>query len=141
MSNWSYSLSVPHDPRAARVVRDTLRSALTVNEQPQLVDAATLLVSELVGNALVHGAGRSLVRMHGGLDGTVRVSVWDRGPGLPRHLHVPRDSPGGRGLALVDACADRWGVQAGGERGAGRHGKSVWFELSEKAPDEPKPFR
>ncbi|KRV46868.1 hypothetical protein AQ490_08790 [Wenjunlia vitaminophila] len=111
------------------MVRDTLRSALTVNEQPHLVDTATLLASELVGNVLRHSNGRSLVRMRGHGD-TVRISVWDRGPGLPRRTAALPDSTDGRGLTLLDACADRWGVVTAWRPGSGTPGKSVWFELS-----------
>jgi hypothetical protein len=49
--------------------------------------------------------------------------VTDHGPGFARvaeHRPGPED-PGGRGLSLVDALADRWGSADGGTR--------VWFEV------------
>ena len=123
MATWSYTLSVPHDPRASRVARDTLRSALTVAGQDALVDVATLLASEVVGNAYRHTSGNALIRMRSA-GGLLRVSVWDAEPGLPRHLDVDEGSTHGRGLMLLDACADRWGVRSLGRA------KSVWFEVS-----------
>nr|WSY52727.1 ATP-binding protein [Streptomyces sp. NBC_00886] len=85
-----------------------------------------LCVSELATNALVHGvpAGRQF-RVFLRYDGHVlRVEVHDSGGGV---LHVdahPDDTDeGGRGLLLVDALADKWGV---GERDLG---KVVWAEF------------
>ncbi|MFF7752721.1 ATP-binding protein [Streptomyces sp. NPDC007971] len=82
----------------------------------------SLCVSELATNALVHGAppGRGfLLRLR--YDGRlVRAEVHDSGPGVPR---VAEDADeGGRGLLLVAALADEWGVA---ER---RPGKVVWCE-------------
>ncbi|MFC9459594.1 ATP-binding protein [Streptomyces sp. NPDC056983] len=91
-------------------------------------DDILLCVSELTTNALVHGVppGRGfLLRYEDG----VRVEVHDSGDGVPA---VPRmadettadaDAGGGRGLFLVEALADKWGV---GERDPG---KVVWCEL------------
>jgi anti-sigma regulatory factor (Ser/Thr protein kinase) len=60
-------------------------------------------------------------------DGVVRLSVTDTGPGFA----VPEGAPdphaeNGRGLFIVDAMADRWGVDAEG-------GTRVWLELGEPA--------
>lgn len=73
-----------------------------------------LIVSELVTNAIRHG--RPLAT-----DGTVHVDwtvtdrgvgieVTDGGDGLPRAATQSDQGEGGRGLALVDALATRWGV-------------------------------
>ncbi|MFJ9617094.1 ATP-binding protein [Streptomyces noursei] len=82
-----------------------------------------LCVSELATNALVHGVppGRGyLVRL--GYDGQVlRVEVHDSGPGVPRIADAIDE--GGRGLLLVAALSDKWGV---GER---YPGKVVWCEF------------
>ena len=88
-----------------------------------LYDTAALLTSEVVTNAVVHGDGTVMVRAHTG-GGRLRVEVEDEGDGAPVERHAARDAEGGRGLALVAALADDWGV----ERVAG--GKYVWFELS-----------
>jgi anti-sigma regulatory factor (Ser/Thr protein kinase) len=92
---------------------------------------ARLLVSELVGNSVRHAglAGSDLITLEVCCeDGLVRVEVSDLGPGFtPRDraaLAVPTPT-GGRGLFLVDALSDRWGVsQPRPDRPA-----MVWFEI------------
>jgi anti-sigma regulatory factor (Ser/Thr protein kinase) len=85
-----------------------------------------LCVSELATNALVHGvpAGRQF-RVFLRYDGHVlRVEVHDSGGGVPRvDVHPDDTDEGGRGLLLVTALADKWGV---GER---ELGKVVWAEF------------
>ncbi|MBG0853368.1 ATP-binding protein [Streptomyces spinoverrucosus] len=81
-------------------------------------------VSELATNALLHGVppGRGfLLRVR--YDGDVlRVEVHDSGSGVPRVADEPDE--GGRGLLLVAALSDKWGV---GERPLG---KLVWCEFA-----------
>ncbi|GAA3792509.1 hypothetical protein ACFS5L_12200 [Streptomyces phyllanthi] len=48
---WSYALHLPHDPRAPRVARMTLRAVLPAYGISELLDTAELLASELVTNA------------------------------------------------------------------------------------------
>ncbi|MER5751366.1 ATP-binding protein [Streptomyces sp. NPDC002088] len=91
-------------------------------------DDVLLCVSELATNALVHGAppGRHfLVFLR--CDGQVlRLEVHDSGPGEPRVADEADE--GGRGLLLVAALADKWGV---GER---ELGKVVWCEFARLRP-------
>ncbi|MGP4002345.1 ATP-binding protein [Streptomyces sp. 8N706] len=92
-------------------------------------DDVLLCVSELATNALLHGVppGRGY-RLQLALDyvGLLRVEVHDSGPGLARVRETTaRDEDEyGRGLALVSALADKWGVD---ERNPG---KIVWCEWS-----------
>ncbi|KAB1144251.1 ATP-binding protein [Streptomyces luteolifulvus] len=92
-------------------------------------DDVVLCVSELATNALQHGVppGR-FYRVFLRYDGQVlRVEVHDSGPGVPR-IAAQADE-GGRGLLLVAALSDKWGV---GQR---ELGKVVWceFELPPRA--------
>lgn len=87
-----------------------------------LHDTAALLTSEVVTNAVIHGEGTVLVRAHTG-GGRLRVEVQDDGDGAPVVSQAGREAEGGRGLALVAALADDWGVQLV------PGGKYVWFEL------------
>jgi anti-sigma regulatory factor (Ser/Thr protein kinase) len=87
-------------------------------------DAAELVVSELVTNAVRHG--RAPIRMVLELAGSLlRVTVIDS---APRELDLRLRTPGpesmnGRGLLLVDAVARRWGINADDRE------KAVWAEV------------
>jgi anti-sigma regulatory factor (Ser/Thr protein kinase) len=57
--------------------------------------------------------------------GRLRVEVVDGSSTLPAApVPAPLDAEGGRGLVLVEALADRWGVERRAE------GKCLWFELA-----------
>jgi anti-sigma regulatory factor (Ser/Thr protein kinase) len=93
-------------------------------------EAARLLVSEAVTNALLHSGS--------GLDGgtfevsytrrqrRLRVEVRDDGAptGPRRRVHHP-ESMTGRGMELFDVLASRWGVEGGPA------GRTLWFELDD----------
>jgi anti-sigma regulatory factor (Ser/Thr protein kinase) len=88
-------------------------------------DDATLLVSELVTNAVKYGPEDGEIRLIVDRDDVrTRFTVHDPGAG-PLPEMRPADSlareGGGHGLRLVDAVSDRWGVERGSTR--------VWFEL------------
>ena len=116
-------------PPAVRSARHALHSAAIFGDAAE--PDALLLISELVTNSIVHAghAGSDAIRVRAGHDGsTARVEVCDRA----RSRSVPqvqRDTlptaEGGRGLMLVDALSDRWGMDTC-ERGT-----CVWFELEE----------
>jgi anti-sigma regulatory factor (Ser/Thr protein kinase) len=52
------------------------------------------------------------------------VEVWDTHPGRPERRTVPSEAPEGRGLAIVEQIASRWGT-----RRLSKHVKTVWAEL------------
>jgi anti-sigma regulatory factor (Ser/Thr protein kinase) len=87
---------------------------------------ATLLISELVTNAVKYGPEDGEIRLIVAADETTtRFTVHDPGAGpLPemRPAETPAHVGGGHGLRLVDSLADRWGVERGSTR--------VWFEFS-----------
>lgn len=97
-----------------------------------VLGAAEVVLSELVTNALrVPVPPDRLVGVlitHCAATGLLRVEVSDAGAGKPEVCTPGEDETGGRGLLLVEALADRWGVR---ERAYGI-GKTVWAEL--KAP-------
>ncbi|MER6104251.1 ATP-binding protein [Streptomyces sp. NPDC001832] len=100
-------------------------------------ESAAQIVAELAANALVHGRvrGRDFrldLAVHGGGTGVgavLRIEVSDaRGEHLPPGpggMAVPGDDcESGRGLLIVEALADRWGVSPGPVPR-----KTVWAEL------------
>jgi len=97
-----------------------------------LTDAAMLLTSELVTNALAHtpsGTGGSFEVIVWRDADTILVAVLDDGSDRsPAAVGVDLESESGRGLGLVAAFADRWGHQGGAAA------RAVWFLL--RAHDE-----
>ncbi len=116
-------------PAHSASVSDARRALDGVGEldlHPETRFALRLLVTELVANGVAHGGGADV---HFALDivdgGLVHVEVEDHGAGFePGDVSFPdTEATSGRGLALLDALADRWGVIRNG-------GTRVWFELS-----------
>ncbi|MER5217236.1 ATP-binding protein [Streptomyces sp. NPDC002838] len=127
---WEYSLSIPYDPRAVTVSRRTLRLILTMHGLIGVVDLAELLATELVSNAVLHTKGPAALRVRWSA-GVLRIGAWDADPEPPeppRPLADITDLEGGRGLALVRACADLWGWQPLARDGS--RGKYVWCDLT-----------
>ncbi|MEV5610528.1 ATP-binding protein [Streptomyces sp. NPDC052225] len=125
---WEYSLYIPNDPRAVTVGRRTLRLILTVHNLIRLADTAELLAAELVGNAVRHTKGPAGLRVRWAV-GVLRLGAWDTSPEPPEPpaWNPEAAAEEGRGLLLVQACADEWGWHPLGS-GANR-GKFVWCEL------------
>lgn len=121
----AYGLSIPHDPRAVRVVRATIRGILAAARLNCIVDTAELLASEVVTNVYRHSTTEAYVSMECSSD-DFRVTVWDHGSGTPTPVAPATRDERGRGLGIVDACADQWGVQEY------PHGKAVWFSVAPK---------
>jgi len=123
-------LEIRPDPaevgRARRWARSRLAGSGIGADEP-LAETLILLVSELVTNAVVHTGRPAVLRLSlPGEDAgetTVRLEVTDRSERAPVPRCVDGEATGGRGLALVDGLADRWGWSAEGA------GKRIWCEL------------
>ncbi|MEZ5321912.1 MAG: ATP-binding protein [Microthrixaceae bacterium] len=88
---------------------------------------AELLVSEVVTNAVEHGASGGVVEVVA-LPAGLRVAVSDNSDGEPVVCSPDMGEPTGRGLAIVENLSRRWGVVPTAPRG-----KIVWFELDDDA--------
>ena len=91
----------------------------------ELVDDATLLVSELVSNGVKYG-GDGRIMLHVEADAEhVRAEIVDQGSGFEPLSRAKRQmalsDEGGWGLHLVEKIADEWGVHEGSTH--------VWFEV------------
>jgi anti-sigma regulatory factor (Ser/Thr protein kinase) len=114
------SMLVPHAPPSASIVRHRFVDELRARGLPGLVvDDAVLVLSELVGNAVRHGAplpeGGIRVTWDVGQE-AVHLEVADGGRGPLRHeAHAPlaaggsADAERGRGLAIVSLLTASWG--------------------------------
>jgi anti-sigma regulatory factor (Ser/Thr protein kinase) len=109
--------------RARQAVREAAGAGLPEDDRWR----AELIVTELVTNAVVHGPGGPVeLALDWGGNG-VRGQVQDPGPGIRRSQLVRRRpiDEGGRGLFLVDALSDGWGLSEDSSR--------VWFEVASRA--------
>jgi anti-sigma regulatory factor (Ser/Thr protein kinase) len=107
----------------ARAAREFVAETLTQWGCGERLDDVRLCTSELVTNALLHGTSTDdviLVRVEFH-DAQLLVEVHDGGDGMPRQRQAQDTSDDGRGLLLVSAVADDWGVAA--REGPG---KRVW---------------
>lgn len=138
-------LEIRPDPAEVGRARRWARSRLAgsgIGADESLAETLILLVSELVTNAVVHAGCPAVLRLSlpvteaGGAEGagsaTVRLEVADGCDRAPVPRCADGDDTNGRGLALVDGLADRWGWTAEGT------GKRIWCELDRCArPERP----
>lgn len=125
------SQTFPAWPQYVPIARGFVAEALGHLPEP-VCRTAELLVSELATNAVRHAGGRfEVVVEHTPNDGRLWVGVTDTGPGYPILQAPGITAEHGRGLQLVNALADRWGVR----RRRGTDEKTVWFELAAGSGD------
>ncbi len=136
-------MAVPHGPAGVGEARHRMREDLRAGGVPDtVIDDAVLILSELLSNAYRHG--RPLSRENGdrglGTDGAFRaawrvdargrltVEVTDGGgPTRPFPATPSVTARGGRGLNIINALSQDWGVRdACGE-------VTVWAALSARA--------
>lgn len=116
----------PAEPASAGQARRFVDATLRSWKCDGIVETATLLISELVSNAILHAGTTIRVVIRLG-DEQVRVEVQDGSALPPSRKHYSSMATTGRGLVLVEELSDRWGVATAPT------GKSVWFELSRPA--------
>ncbi len=116
--------------RLVRSARDLTTRALLDWGCPQPIAPATLIVSELVNNAILHARTDLTVSVARWGD-LVRLAVHDATPELPVRRHEPTQVTG-RGMLLVAALSQSWGVLP-----ASGGGKVVWAVI--QAPPEGRP--
>ena len=126
MPAWPSTTScMPAIDKAVAEARAAVDRLDLLDSHPDARFAVRLLVSELFTNAVKYGRpDDARVRLSLELGDThVRAEVGDHGPGFTEgRVPMPgEDAESGRGLAFLDAIADRWGVVHDGEN-------CVWFD-------------
>jgi anti-sigma regulatory factor (Ser/Thr protein kinase) len=128
-------------PAAVRRARHWIAAQLARTDPAELIDAAVLLVSELVTNAVHASAaaagssgadpGRVELAVARTRD-TVRIEVSDSAHGsLPAPADPSADDESGRGLQVITALTRQWGCRSG------QRGKVVWCELAAAVQEPP----
>ncbi|MFB7502859.1 ATP-binding protein [Streptomyces broussonetiae] len=121
------------EPEEVAALRRVLRTHLGLWGLPELTEAAQLCVSELVSNVVTHVGRGTPATLAVSMSGTrLRIEVHDPDArALPTLVEAADDAETGRGMALVSAHSDRWGVQLQLDR------KVTWVELATalRAPD------
>jgi anti-sigma regulatory factor (Ser/Thr protein kinase) len=118
-------MTLPAVSHSVRLSRYATRAVLTAWQLAHVDEAASLLVSELVTNAVRHARGIDVVtvNLHAGRT-WLRIEVQDTDRRRWPQPRIPgRLDESGFGFVLVDALASNWGVR---ETEAG---KAVWAEL------------
>ncbi|MEV7890732.1 SpoIIE family protein phosphatase [Streptomyces sp. NPDC002817] len=119
VAEWRLSPDPVEVGRARSVVREQLHDWGLA----RLADAAELMVSELVTNAVRHSHSRPLqLRLVRG--DTLLCEVDDDDHDLPTLLSAGPEDEFGRGLRIVSTLAREWGTSRT------KAGKTVWFELT-----------
>jgi anti-sigma regulatory factor (Ser/Thr protein kinase) len=116
-------LAVPYDATGPSVARHFVQQFA---EDYRLGQAAELvmIVSELVTNAIVHGAAPvRLTLLHRDGETTIEVADGDAEIDRVKLRRVDRSEPGGKGLAVVASLANRWGARLSPP------GKTVWATM------------
>ncbi|GAA3498328.1 hypothetical protein GCM10019016_054310 [Streptomyces prasinosporus] len=113
-------------PEEVATLRHVVRLRLAAWGLHELADTAQLCVSELVSNVVTHVGIGTPGSLAVSMSGThLRIEVHDPDTrALPTLVAAEADAEGGRGMALVDALTDRWGVQLREDR------KVTWCELA-----------
>ncbi|MEU3344647.1 ATP-binding protein [Streptomyces sp. NPDC006700] len=129
---------MPADPSWAAAVRRLVagqlaRLPLTADQR----DGAVLATDELFANAVKHARTEPDDTVTVTVEGSahaLRVTVADSSPVLPRPRPADATAESGRGLAIVAALADDWGMSP---PEPGRPGKRVWFTLRHRGSPSP----
>ncbi|WP_432055195.1 ATP-binding protein [Streptomyces sp. bgisy022] len=119
-------------PEEVAAMRHVARHHLTAWGLHELVDTAQLCIGELLANVVTHVGVGTPGSLTVSLNGP-RLLIEVRDPdtrALPTLVAAGAEAEGGRGMALVDALTDRWGVRLHEDH------KVTWCELATGLPAE-----
>jgi len=124
MSSLSATFDLPPTLAAVPTARHVVLELLRVWQSPHDHEDAALLVTELVSNVADHVGGEADLTVEVSLaEAWLRIAVVDGSAVRPVVRELSTEHPRGRGLQMVQAIADRWGVEDHDG------GKRIWLEL------------
>ncbi|GEC09653.1 hypothetical protein SSP24_73080 [Streptomyces spinoverrucosus] len=128
-------LAFTAEPEEVAALRRIMKLHLGIWGLHEVVNEAQLCVSELVANVITHvGRGTPATLAVSMNDTYLRIEVHDPDTrALPTLIQAGFDCEGGRGMALVAAVADRWGVELRADL------KVTWCELATSPADSTLP--
>ena len=117
-------VDLPRDPSAPGIARRALSQWFGEWLDDEDLDTGKLVVSELVTNAFLHGAGR--IQLAADLDeDRLLIEVIDEGTGFASSMRdIPFHETGDHGLDIVAAASSRWGIYEGTTH--------VWAQIDRK---------
>lgn len=126
MTRKPWELPFLAEPAEVAGLRRVMRLHLRLWGLSDVADAAELCVSELVANVIRHVGEGTPSTLEVGMNGThLRIALRDPDTRvLPTLVHAESVDESGRGMELLDAVSDRWGVILGAES------KLVWCDLA-----------
>ncbi|MDH6217087.1 ATP-binding protein [Streptomyces pseudovenezuelae] len=126
MPNDVQTFSYPSEDASVSEARKAVRKVVSGWGLPdELSETAELLTSELVTNVILHAQDSATCRVICELSAdSVTVIVIDYGRGIPKMRASSDTATGGRGLFLVDALAQDWGIRSV------LRGKATFFVLA-----------
>jgi anti-sigma regulatory factor (Ser/Thr protein kinase) len=127
----SQKIELVADVTSCSIARRFVRTTLA-REPECLRDDASLLLSEVVTNAILHACGPVTVEIRQKGSG-YRIAVGDRSSSPPIEKRYRADDATGRGVQLLDRLAAAWGWERTDL------GKIVWFDLPVGIDEGPRP--
>lgn len=118
-----FSVQLPPTARSAARGRHLMVDALRQWHLDGLIDAAALLSSEIITNAVLHARTAITVAIERIEDGCVQIEVSDGSTISPQRRQPTLESTNGRGVHLLDRLAASWSVRTTPQ------GKTVQFTL------------
>ena len=123
----SARIALPRSPASVGTARRFIEARTAAWSFPEPAGSQLVLIgSELVTNAVLHARTELTLTLEL-RDGRVRIGVKDRSKAPPALRHYRADALTGRGLGVVAALSDSWGISTAPD------GKEVWAEVAASA--------
>lgn len=122
-------ISLAADRCSPRRAREFVRRTCHEWQCESVLDAALLVVSELVTNAVLHAGTGSELRLTK-IGGSLLIGVSDAGGGSPDVFDAGTEDEHGRGLVMISALSTAWGVDGDDHR------KTIWAQVPIPPVDE-----